>query len=61
MGFDNPMKKKALFYAKIPNCKRYQQKGELVIVIFLMYDAFKQSLNKLAFSTNWRIGWWDEN
>ncbi|WP_178381870.1 MULTISPECIES: hypothetical protein [unclassified Paenibacillus] len=40
------MKKKALFNAKIIKCKRYQQKQELVIVIFLMYDAFKQSLEK---------------
>ncbi|WP_209444103.1 hypothetical protein [Paenibacillus ihuae] len=30
--------------------KRYQQMLKLVIVIFLMYDAFKQSFDKLAFS-----------
>ncbi|WP_157243804.1 hypothetical protein [Paenibacillus jilunlii] len=45
MGFfQETFEKKAGNYATIIICKRYQLKGELVIVIFLMYDAFKQSL-----------------
>ncbi|CAH1056557.1 hypothetical protein PAECIP111894_02710 [Paenibacillus pseudetheri] len=41
--------------------KRKHEECQLVIVIFLMYDAFNKHSTISHFPQNWRIGWWDEN